>query len=89
MEALMNSIVRNLLITFILTSTCALAEDFAENRVNELIKKSKITRKAAEQDTKSQRDPASLKSNYKEFERLMNDQKEQDWLNEVDKLSVE
>lgn len=76
-------------ISFILPASYVFADEQANSRVNDLINKSKSTRKAVEKDTNTKRDPASLKSNYMEFENLMNDQKEQDWLEEVDKLSVE
>ena len=85
----MNNITRTILFTLFLTSTYASAQDQTETRVSEIIKKSKNTRAAVKTESNSQRDPASLKSNYNEFESLMNDESEQDWLNEVDKLSVE
>ena len=45
------------------TNTYVIAEELENSRIDQLIKKSKNTRKLIEQDQNKQRDPASLKSN--------------------------
>ena len=71
------------------TSTYLFADDKTETRVERLIQKSKNTRDLVEKDQSKNRDPASLRSNYTEFEKLMNDQTEQSWLDEVERLTAE
>ena len=60
-----------------------------EEMVKNSIRKSVKTREGLNGEITSKRDPASLKSNFDEFEKLMNDQEEKDWIIEVDQLTIE
>jgi len=84
---------KKIFLLFIVFSSYSFAnEDFYqenEQRIKNIVHQSQKTRDNLTNDSNTKRNPASLKSNIEEFERLMQNDTEKDWMNEVDQLSVE
>ena len=76
--------------TFIVLATISTSysSDHEDNRVEQLIEKSQKTRETVSNKVKTNpRDPASHEVTLKEFDQLMNEGNDQDWLEEVENLS--
>ena len=79
---------RKLVLSLLFIATISNATD-SNGRAEGVIKKSSETRLKLEKkySNKKERIPASIQSNFDEFERLMHSDEDKNWIDEVEKLS--
>ena len=79
---------KTLVLSLLFIATISNATD-SNGRAEDVIKKSSETRLKLEKkySNKKERIPASIQSNFDEFENLMHSDEDKNWIDEVEKLS--